>query len=103
VPGLYLAIIVGGIVGMLLIDLRERLAIRVQPRATLLTIAVSVAFYSTWDAAGIFMGIFFEGNNNWLLGWFLAPEYPIEEFFFLTLLAYTTLVIYRWIEKKVKR
>lgn len=87
---------------MLLIDLRERLAVQVQPRATLLTVGFSVMFFSIWDAAGIFTGIFFEGNTNWLLGWYLAPEYPIEEFFFLTLLGYTTLVIYRWLEMKFK-
>ena len=98
-PGLYLAIVLGGIVGTFLLDWRHRLAFRVNPRATLLTLAVSVAFFSLWDAAGIFMGIFFTGNTSWLVGIELGPEYPIEELFFLTLFSYSTLVIYQLIAK----
>lgn len=98
--GSYLAIIVFGLAGMLTIDIRYRLAILKKPKTTLATLAVSVLFFSIWDSAGIAMGIFFEGSSNWLIGINLAPEYPIEEAFFLTLFSYTTLVLYRWFESR---
>ncbi|MFM6980161.1 MAG: lycopene cyclase domain-containing protein [Micrococcales bacterium] len=98
-PGLYLAIIIGGILGMLAIDFRLKLAITQNRRATLLTLLASVAFFSLWDSAGIYLGIFFKGQTSWLVGLDFGPQYPIEEFFFLLLFSYTTLVVYKLIER----
>jgi lycopene cyclase domain-containing protein len=56
---------------------------------SVLTTAICVVFFSIWDAVGIFNGIFFKGDNELLIGFEVFYEYPLEEAFFLTLLAYT--------------
>jgi lycopene cyclase domain-containing protein len=57
------------------------------------TTAVCVVFFSIWDAVGIANGIFFKGDNELLIGLEVFHEYPIEEAFFLTLLAYTGQIV----------
>lgn len=99
-PGLYLLIVLGGILGTAAIDFRYRVAFASAPKTAALTILFSIGFFSAWDLAGISAGVFFEGQTNWLVGWNLAPEYPIEEFFFLGLFSYTTLVVYRLISRR---
>lgn len=47
-----------------------------------------------WDILGIALGIFFHGDSPYSLPFRIAPEFPIEELFFLYLLTYTTLVVY---------
>jgi lycopene cyclase domain-containing protein len=57
-------------------------------------IAVGVGFFLAWDLFGISSGIFFRGETRGLTGLMLAPELPLEEVFFLTLLCYSTLEIF---------
>ena len=92
---LYLAIILGGIVGMGIIDWHYKLAFFYDKKRTVLTVGSMVIVFLLWDIAGIALGIFFSGNSPYATGILLAPELPLEEPFFLLLLSYMPLVLYR--------
>ena len=98
---LYLLALTVSILGLGLIDRRHKLAFFAQPRATSLAVLAGVVFFAVVDIVGITLGIFFRGSGPYLTGLVIAPEFPIEELFFLTLLCYNTLVGYAWIERKV--
>ncbi len=91
---LYLLALAVSLLGMGLIDLKHKLALFVQPLRTLVTLAISVVMFLIWDLVGIAQGIFFRGSGPYLTGITIAPELPIEEVFFLTLLSYTILIAY---------
>lgn len=99
VPYLYLIALILSILGVGLLDFTHKLALFVEARATLLAVTISVAVFLAWDIVGIINGIFFRGDAPHLSGILLAPELPLEEVFFLTLLCYNTLVVYRWASK----
>ena len=99
VPYLYLIALILSILGVGLLDFTHKLALFVDARATLLAVTISVAVFLAWDIVGIINGIFFRGDAPHLSGILLAPELPLEEVFFLTLLGYNTLVVYRWASK----
>lgn len=91
---LYLISLCVGIAGMAIIDWRYKLAFWRAPKRAAATISLSVLVFILWDFFGIFLGIFHHGNSPYSLPFTLAPEFPIEEVFFLILLSYCTLVIY---------
>ena len=91
---LYLLALAVAILGMGLIDFKHKLALFAQPLRTLVTLTISVAVFLIWDLVGIAQGIFFRGSGPYLTGITIAPELPIEEVFFLTLLSYTILIAY---------
>ncbi len=99
VPYLYLIALLFSILGVGLLDWTHRVALFVDPRATLLAVVLSVVVFLIWDVVGIANGIFFRGDAPHLSGILLAPELPLEEVFFLILLSYNTLVVYRWAAK----
>jgi lycopene cyclase domain-containing protein len=88
-PGLYLAALLFSITGLALLDRKHALVFFANAKMAALTTAICVVFFSVWDAVGIFNGIFFKGQNELLIGVEVFYEYPLEEAFFLTLLAYT--------------
>jgi lycopene cyclase domain-containing protein len=77
-----------------LIDFKHKLALFSQPVRTAITLTVAVTVFLIWDLVGISLGIFFRGQGPYLTGITIAPELPIEEVFFLTLLSYTILIAY---------
>ena len=91
-PGLYLLAILVSAGGIALIDWRFRLAFWAARGRTLVTVAIGVVFFLTWDAAGIVTGVFVKGGSALYTGIMLAPELPLEELFFLAFLCYLTLV-----------
>ena len=91
---LYLAALTVSLLGMGLIDFKHKLALFAQPVRTAITISVAVTVFLIWDLVGIAQGIFFRGQGPYLTGVTIAPELPIEEVFFLTLLSYTILIAY---------
>ena len=92
--GTYLAGLLVALVGMIVLDLRFRLFFGRAPGRAAIVLAVGVAFFFAWDLAGVGLHIFFRGGPRWLLGVQLAPEVPLEELFFLTLLCYLTMNVY---------
>ena len=54
--------------------------------------------FHTFNVLG---GVFFRGEHPGILtGILLAPELPLEEFFFLALLCYTTMNTYCWVSSR---
>lgn len=99
-PWLYLASIVFSMFGMVVTDWRYKLAFWKDVRRSILTIAVGVGLFIVWDIFGISLGIFFSGHSAFMSGIYLAPEFPIEELFFLVFLCYFTLVVYQLLENR---
>lgn len=91
---LYLIGLLVALAGMVVLDLRYRLFFGKAPLRAAIVLAVGVVFFLAWDAAGIGFGIFFRGDPALLVGVQLAPELPLEELFFLTLLCYLTMNVY---------
>ena len=91
----YLAALLVSIGGLLILDWRYKLAFWHEARRTGLTIATAIAIFVLWDFIGIRLGIFFHGGSAYTLPARLAPEFPIEELFFLFLLSYSALIIWR--------
>lgn len=96
---LYVLSLMVSICGLGVLDYRYRLAYFVDRRATLLTIGGMVAFFVIWDVIGIELGIFFTGKTAYLSGIELAADLPLEELFFLVLLSYVTLLVWRKAEQ----
>jgi lycopene cyclase domain-containing protein len=98
--GLYLGALLVSIAGMVAIDVRHRLFFAVAPARAAIVLVLGVAFFLVWDLAGIGLGIFFRGNPGLLTGIQLAPELPLEELFFLTLLCYLTMNLYGFFARR---
>ncbi len=92
---LYLSALVISLLGLGTLDWRHRLALFVDARRTVLTVASAVVLFLMWDLVGVGLGIFFRGDAPYMTGLVIAPEVPIEEVFFLILLNYQTLLLWR--------
>ena len=82
-----------------LIDRKLKLAFWYDARISLQTIAATVGIFVVWDLLGIALGIFYSGGSAYSLPFMILPEFPIEELFFLVLLSYTTLLLYRGLQR----
>lgn len=92
----YIGALLISIAGLVTLDWRYKLAFWDQPKRTSLVILMGIAIFSIWDFFGISLGIFFKGGSSYMLPFTLFPEFPLEELFFLFLLCYVTLLLYRW-------
>jgi len=91
---LYLLALVVALTGMVMLDRRFRLFFWASPKRAAIVLVVGVAFFLVWDLAGIGLGIFFRGETSFMTGLQVAPELPLEEVFFLTLLCYLAMNLY---------
>ena len=91
---LYLLALVIALTGMVVIDRRFRLFFWSDSRRAAIVLAAGVVFFLAWDLAGVGGGIFFRGETSFMTGLQIAPEVPLEEVFFLTLLCYLTMNVY---------
>ena len=91
----YLLGILIGITGMAIIDWRYKLAFWRNAKQTWAVVLTTMAIFILWDFFGIALGIFIGGQSPYQLPFSLAPHFPLEELFFLFLLGYCTVVIYR--------
>ena len=96
----YLAGLVIAISCLVAIDYRFKLALFYQWQRTAMTLLISIWLFVVWDIFGIKLGIFFHGNSQFSLPIRIIPEFPLEELFFLLLLTYATLLIYRFVQKE---
>lgn len=92
---LYLLALVLSIGGVAALDRRFNLAFWYDRRRTMLTLGVSTIVFVLWDLLAIRLGIFIHGNSEYSLPFTLLPEFPVEEIFFLFLLSYSALSLYR--------
>jgi lycopene cyclase domain-containing protein len=91
---LYLLALAIALTGMIMLDRRFTLFFWRSARRAAIVLGVGVVFFLVWDLAGIGLGIFFRGETSFMTGLQLAPELPLEELFFLTLLCYLTMNAY---------
>jgi lycopene cyclase domain-containing protein len=99
---LYLIGLLASITGLTLLDYRYKLAFSNSAKY-FCVLAISVAFFLTWDYAGISLGIFFRGETSLLSGYLVSTELPLEEIFFLILLSYNALLLIRAFYRLDKR
>jgi len=100
---LYLAALLVSLLGMVVLDRRFRLFFWADARRAAIVLPAGVLFFLLWDLAGIGLGIFFRGPSPLVTGIVVAPEVPIEEVFFLTLLCYLTMNVFAGITKTLMR
>lgn len=101
----YAAALAVSLAGMLTVDRRWRLVLFARTPGAwwrgLAAVALGVAFFLVWDLAGTRLGIFFVGPGDYQSGVLVAPEIPLEEVGFLTLLCHLSLVlaaaVQRWL------
>ena len=91
---LYLAALAIALTGMVMLDRRFRLFFWSNPGRAAIVLVVGVLFFLAWDLAGVGLGVFFRGETDFMTGVQVAPEVPLEEVFFLTLLCYLTMNVY---------
>jgi len=94
---LYLLGLLIALTGMVMLDRRFRLFFWRGPARAAIVLVVGVLFFLAWDLCGIGLGIFFRGETSFMTGLLLAPELPVEELFFLTLLCYLTMNLFGWL------
>lgn len=92
---LYLIALMLSIAGLATLDWRHKLAFWYDHKRTIITLVIGVGIFLLWDLAAISQGIFIHGSSNFALPYTIVPEFPVEELFFLILLCYSTLIIYR--------
>jgi lycopene cyclase domain-containing protein len=91
----YVAALAVSLTGMVVLDGKFRLFFWRDARRAAIVLTVGVLFFLLWDVAGIASGIFFRGAGSELMtGLLLAPELPVEELLFLTLLGYLAMNLY---------
>ncbi|RZI94295.1 MAG: lycopene cyclase domain-containing protein [Microbacterium sp.] len=93
-PGLYLLFLLVSAAGLLVLDVRFRLAFWSSPARTAVAVAAGTVFFLAWDAVGIATGVFLKGDSPLLLGIDLAPHLPIEEPVFLAFLSYLAVLVH---------
>tara|TARA_R110002020_G_scaffold152794_9_gene331550 strand:- start:172097 stop:172435 length:339 start_codon:yes stop_codon:yes gene_type:complete len=91
---LYLLALLVSLTGMVVLDRRFGLFFWRDARRARIVLPVGVLFFLVWDLFGVGLGIFFRGETEFMTGLLVAPEVPLEEVFFLTLLCYLTMNVY---------
>lgn len=97
----YLGALLVSIGGIALLDRAHRLAFWSDWRLSAACVGLGVAGFLAWDVAGLALGIFARGDSPHMTGILLAPELPVEEVGFLTLLCYTALAAWRAFDRWV--
>jgi lycopene cyclase domain-containing protein len=103
VTGLYLVGLLVSIAGLVALDLRSKLFLGAAPLRAVVVLVVGVAAFLCWDAAGVGLGIFFEGPSRLLTGIDLAPQIPLEELFFLVLLCLSAMEAFALTQRLLPR
>lgn len=96
---LYLAALAIALIGMVSLDRRFRLFFWRDGRRAGVVLAAGLVFFLAWDLSGIGFGIFFRGETSFMTGLVIAPELPVEEIFFLTLLCYLSMNLFGFLTR----
>lgn len=92
----YLSVLLFSLSGLGFLDYKQRLAWFWDRRKTALILSCNLVFFLIWDVVNISAGII-ATNQKWVSGaYVITPDLPMEEFLFLTLLGYQTLLLWRW-------
>lgn len=96
---LYLVALAVALTGMVVLDRRFALFFWRDARRAAIVLAVGLVFFAAWDLSGIGLGIFFRGETSFMTGLVVAPEFPLEELFFLALLCYLTMNLFGFLTR----
>ena len=92
----YLVTLLFSLTCLTALDYRLKLAWFWNWRKVLVCLGLTLIFFLTWDITGINLHVF-STNPAWVSGvYFFTPNLPLEEFLFLTLLGYLTILLWRW-------
>ena len=92
----YICVLLFSLSGLAFLDYRYKLAWFWDARKTALILALNLVFFLVWDVVNISAGII-ATNPEWVTGLHVySPNMPVEEFLFLTLLGYQTLLLWRY-------
>ena len=100
---LYLAALAVALTGMVILDRRFTLFFWRDARRAAIVLPVGLFFFAAWDLSGIGLGIFFRGETPFMTGMVIAPEFPLEEVFFLVLLCYLTMNLFGSLTRRSSR
>lgn len=100
---LYLLTLAVSLAGLGALDHKHKLAFFKNAKAALIATGLPYLLFVAWDFTGIYLGVFFKGDSPYLSGLMLAPDFPIEELFFLAILCYSTLIIANWLPMLLNR
>lgn len=100
---LYLAMLLGALGCMALLDRRFSLVFPRSPWRAAAVLATGTAFLLAWDVLAIGNGFYHRGESTAMTGVLLAPELPLEELVFVVFLCYLTLVLHGLLQLAVKR
>ena len=101
--GWYLGALLVSIAGLVTLDLRLKLFLGAAPLRAAIVLVVGVVGFLGWDAAGVGVGVFFEGRSGLLTGVDLAPQIPLEELFFLILLCLSAMEAFVLAQRLLQR
>ena len=97
----YLIFLILGIAGLALADKRFKLLFFDAPKRAATLILLGVAFFLLWDIVGITLGVF-ATNQQWVTGAYVyTPNLPIEEFLFLAMFCYVTLITWSLVWRRM--
>lgn len=101
--GWYLGALLVSIAGLVTLDFRLKLFLGAAPLRAAIVLVVGVVGFLGWDAAGVGVGVFFEGRSGLLSGVDLAPQIPLEELFFLILLCLSAMEAFVLAQRLLQR
>jgi lycopene cyclase domain-containing protein len=98
----YLGALAFSLGGLAVLDRKFRLAFWSDWRRAAASVGIGVVGFLAWDLAGLGLGVFARGDSPHMTGLLIAPELPVEEVFFLTLLCYVALLAWRWFDQTAR-
>jgi lycopene cyclase domain-containing protein len=98
----YLGALAVSLGGLAVLDRKFRLAFWSDWRRAAASVGIGVVGFLAWDLAGLGLGIFARGDSPHMTGLLIAPELPVEEVFFLTLLCYVALLAWRGFDQSAR-
>lgn len=99
----YLGILCLGILGLIILDYKYKLAFFCDPKSSIFAILPVMLLLLLADMVGVAQNIFFT-YTDYVSNWYIASQnLPVEELIFLLLLCYITLIVYRIANRLVKK
>ncbi|MDQ5972752.1 MAG: hypothetical protein QG553_911 [Patescibacteria group bacterium] len=95
----YLGFLLFSLAGLAVADWRYKLALFYDVKRTARVLVVGLTVFLVWDLAGIALRIFYTGPSTLVTGILLLPDLPLEEPFFLLLLCYFSLIVWKGLQK----
>jgi lycopene cyclase domain-containing protein len=97
----YLTILVAGIACMVLVDFRWRLVLWSDARRAVAVLVAGFVLFLAWDLIALRLGLYRRGDSPGMTGLEVAPDLPVEEFFFIVFLCYLTLTLHRLVHLRL--